>query len=366
MKKIFQISLIIASIFALSSCDKKYDDITSDDGFKGVFVRNEAGSISYYNQKDKTVNTGIYNTVNGVSLASPLTAFVWQGEKGYLLMGNPSKQKIEIIDTKTFKSKGVAKDNLSNVNDLKAVSQSFVALAQGVSGDVNAGSVVLLNSQDLSIISATIKVGKNPTKLAYNRGKKMYVANTGGVGYPDSTVMVIDIDLKTVVDTIVLEEQVDELITLRLKKPIDIILDAYQNLWVLCAGDAGEGVGLAKINYGTSKVSVFPFENGNLGNGKNNLCTSASGTFIYFMKDGLYRMGINATELPTERYLKGGESNTVFDAIAVDPYTGKFYCAKEGNNGSNGEVYIFDKLGTIISDAKFIVGVAPRQFVFVR
>ncbi len=366
MKKIIQISLIVASVLVLSACNKEYEDITSDKGFKGVFVRNQAGSISYYSELDNTVTGDIYNVVNGADLGGPLTAFSISGKKGYLLKGANNDQKIETVDSETLMSEGV-QGNFSNLTDLKAVSDTFVVVAQGVSGSESSGTVMVLDSKVLSNLVATIKVGKNPTLLAYSRGRKVYVANAGGGAYPDSTVMVIDIHSKMVTDTVALEQKVDELNTLKLKKPIDMVLDGYQNLWVLCAGEGGEGAGLAKISYGTAEVRVFPFENGYMGNGKNALATSSGGATIYFVNDGVYAIGYNDTALPTEKFFtESAYKDMVFDAIGINPYNGKFFCAKDGNGEANGSVYIFDKYGFITDNTAITVGKMPRQFVFVR
>lgn len=371
MKKIFQISLIIASVFALSSCNKEYEDITSDRGFIGVFVRNQAGSISYFSEIDNTVTADIYNVVNGANLGESPIAFSISGQKGFLLKGDVNDQKIETVDSQTLKSGGEL-GNFSNLTDLKAVSDTFVVVTQSVSGSENSGSLMFLDSKNLGNNLATISLGKNPTRIAYSRGKKLYVANTGGGAYPDSTVMVIDIDSKTVIDTVVLEQKVDDLNTLRLTRPIDLVQDAYQNVWVLCAGEGVKGAGLAKINYGTHKVTVFQFENGYKGKGRGGLC-SFGGT-IYFVNDGIYALDVNDTMLPTKKFLTEADErnnpetfyrNEIFNVIGVSSNTGKFFCAKDGVDGAEGKINIFDRYG-LIMDTTITVGKMPRELLFVR
>ncbi len=356
MKKIFQISLIVASVFALASCNKVYEDITSDKGFKGALVRNQAGSISYFSEVDNSITADIYSTVNGVDLGGPLTAFSMSSQKGFLLKGANNDQKIETLNSETLISEGV-QGSFSNLTDLVAVSDTFVVVTQGVSGSENSGSLMFLDINNVGATLKTLSVGKNPTRLAYSRGKKLYVANTGGGAYPDSTVMVIDIDLKTVIDTV----------DLKLKKPIDMVLDSYQNIWVLCAGEGVQNAGLAKISYGTHEVTVFPFDNeGYIGKGRGGLSASKFGGTVYFVNDGLYSMQFDDTNF--EKFFTGDAyANTIFDAIGVNPYNGRLFCAMDGENNTDGTLSIFSSDGLSINDdAKISVGKMPRQFVFVR
>lgn len=353
MKKVFQISLIIASVIALSSCNKEYEDITSDKGFTGVFVRNQAGSISYYSETKNTITSDIYSTVNGTDLGDQLIAFSISGEKGFLLKGAKNNQKIETVDSKTLKSEG-EQSGFSNFTDLMAVSDTFVVVTQVALGSENSGSVIFLDSKNLSKALDTLKVGNNPTRLAYSRGKKVYVANTGSESYPDSTVMVIDIDTKTVIDTV----------DLKLKKPIDMVQDSYQNIWVLCAGESGQGAGLARISYTTHKVTVFPFINGYMGKGRGGL--SSGGSTIYYVNDGMYAMRFDDTVLPTKKFFtKKDYSNENFNVIGVSPNTGRFFCAKDFSNTAQDSIYIFDRYG-IEKDTTIAVGKMPRQLLFVR
>ncbi|SMO35911.1 hypothetical protein SAMN06265379_101244 [Saccharicrinis carchari] len=366
MKRIFQITLVLVIASVLVSCNKEYEDIITDTGLRGTFVRNEAGSISYYNDVDETVTADFYKSVNGADLGAPFSALSIFGNKGYALKGALNDQKVETLDATTFKKIG-EQGNFSHLTDLTTVSDTFVVVAQGVSDSENPGSVTILDSDDLSKSIATFKVGQNPTRLAYSRGKKVYVANTGGGAYPDSTVMVIDIDLKQVSDTIVLEQQDGVSSPKKLTRPVDMVIDAYQNVWVLCAGQNNQSAGLARISYGTHEVKVFKFgsEVGYVGKGKGGLAVSPGGIRVYYVNDGMYAMGINDVQLPEDKFLAEDYKDLVFNAIGVSPSTGKFFCAMDASTGAKGEVYIFDRYG-IELEKTIEVGEKPRQIVFVR
>ncbi len=146
-----------------------------------------------------------------------------------------------------------------------------------------------------------------------------------------------------------------------------MVIDAYQNVWVLCTGVNNEFAGLAKIEYGTHVVKVFQFETYD-GNGRNNLTVSAGGGVIYYINGGMCKMGINDKSLPTTKFFEENDTykNMEFDAIGVSSNTGGFYLAKDGVGGANGSVYLLDNNAIISSMTKFDVGVKPRQFIFVR
>ena len=362
--KLSHISLLFIGALTLFSCDKDYNDITTDTGFAGVFVRNEAGSISFYDEAEKTTTADIYQEVNGAGLGKKVLALTTVGTRGYLLKGQGSGQEIELFDKETFEAQNVI-SGFSNLTDLRVVSDEFVCATQGVAGDVNSGSVIIMDSLTLGN-KITLNVGKNPTRIAYDRGKKVYIANSGSETNPDSTIMVLDIVAKEISDTIALEEKIDETTTLKLKSPVEMVIDTYQDIWVLCEGINGEGAGIAKVSYTSHEVKVYPFEGTYQGPGRNGLTKSLGGGTIYFVNDGTYAMGVNDDELPSKRFFLDKPYDTMtFNAIGVNPYTGKFFCAVDRDGGGNGSVYVFNKHG-YITDVQFEVGVMPRQFTFVR
>ncbi len=377
MKKILNISLVVL-VVCLVSCNKEYPDITTDTDFDGVFVRNEGGTISFYNEDDKTVTADIYKDVNGTSVGENILAFTSIGNVGYILKGTTAAQSIEEVDLETFKTVRTV-DGFNNLTDLKTVSSKFLYATQGIEGDENSGSVIVLDSinQETPTI---IEVGKYPTRIAYNRGKKLYVANSGTGEYTESTVMVIDITQKSVIDIVELEQKVDETTTNKLKTPVEMVIDMHQDLWVLCkgvlneAGDAVVNAGLAKVSYIDNSVTVFPFQNGYAGPGRNGLVRSLGGETIYYLnngtieeENGTYAMEIDSETLPSlkDRLFKEEPYiNMIFNVIGINPYTGKFFCGMDGEADSNGTVYIFNRYG--YNDDSFEVGVKPRQFTFVR
>ncbi|MGQ1783839.1 MULTISPECIES: YncE family protein [unclassified Saccharicrinis] len=365
MKNKIHIPAILTILIAFVSCDKDYPDIISNDALAGVFVGNEGGTVSFYNERDSSVTADMYNEVNSVSLGGKLTAFSVVGNRGYILKGSAGAQEIDLVDMESFISIG-SENGFSNLTDLKAVSDQFLYATQGTVSDGNSGSVLIMDSTAIEI-GEPLRVGKNPTRIAYSKGKKLYVANTGGQAYPDSTVMVIDITLKEVTDTIALEQELDETTTLKLKTPVEMVIDGYRNIWVLCVGLNGEGAGLARINYGTHEVKVFPFVDDYVANGRNCLMTSLGGGTIFYVNDGTYAMRYDDDELPANKFFKEETyKSMVFDAMAINPYTGKYFCAVDGQGEANGSVFIFDRYAYNSENTVFEVGVMPRHFVFVR
>ena len=364
MKTISHISLLIFSILTLLSCDKDYDNITSNTGLTGVFITNESGTISFYDEVTGTVTADIYQEVNGTGIGKKILALQTVGQRGYILRGEGSNQEIELINEASFESEKVV-GGFNNLTDLKAISDQFVCVTQGTEADANSGAVLLLDSVNLDT-EISLEVGKNPTRIAYSRGKKVYVANSGSEAYPDSTIMVLDIASKEITDTIALEEIIDESTTLKLKSPVEMVIDTYQDIWVLCAGLNGQGAGIARVSYTSHEVKVFPFEGAYQGPGRNGLLRSLGGATIYFINNGTYAMSVDDESLPLNQFFPEDTYKSMnFSTIGINPYTGKFFCAADGSSGENGMVYVFNKHG-YFNDNQFEVGVMPRQFTFVR
>ena len=365
MKKIFQISLIVFIVSLTVSCNKDYPDITSEDDFFGLFVRSEEGTISYYNERNDSLTLDIYKSANGTELGNKAIAFASFGTKGYILKGEGFRQEIELVDLERFQSRNTI-EGFAYLTDLKAISDQFVCATQSTPDESNSGSVVVMDSITLDK-KITLSVGKNPTKLAYGRGKYVYIANSGTESYPDSTVMVLDITTKEIIDTISIEGMVGETSELKkLKSPVEIVIDANQDIWVLCKGFDSQSAGIAKISYVTHQVNVFPFNTEYVGPGKGGLITSLLGSAVHFVNDGVYTMEIDAEELSSTKLLKEGDyENMLFNAISINPYTGSIFCAKDGEAGTKGTVLEFDRFG-YFSDNEFEVGQKPRQFWFIR
>ncbi|WP_066627456.1 YncE family protein [Labilibacter marinus] len=364
MKKFFQIFLIAVSVISIISCNREYPDITSEKGFNGLFVRNYEGTVTYYSEIDSSVTSDVYSDVNGTSIGNDLLALTLYDVRGYLLQGEGSGQEIEMINSKTFVSLGKI-GGFNNLTDLVCVSDQFVYASETTTDESMSGSVLIMDSLTLDI-NTTLKVGKNPTQLAYTRGKRAYVANTGTEAYPDSTIMVIDVTEKSVIDTVALEQELDNGSIAKLQRPVEMVIDGYQNIWVLCEGIDNVGAGIAKVNFVSHEVKVFPFTNEYVGPGKNGMVRGRLGTTILYVNDGTYSMSIDDEELPTTKFFKGEFADKVFDAIGANTFTTNFYCSEDGENGENGVTYVFDRHGYNTNDAMFEVGEKPRQIIFVR
>lgn len=368
MKRISHIAVIILAILPFTACDSSDSSLDKNSSISGVYVMNQGGTVCFYDDAKDTLSLDIYQDVNGAPLGDRLSAMSFRKDKGYLIVEKAGEQVIEVIDPTSFTSKSSI-TGLSDLTDVAAVSNLFIYTAKGVEGAENSGEVLALDAETHETL-ATIKVGKYPTRLAYSQGKKLYVANSGGGIYSDSTVMEIDITTNEVVDTIYLEQQIDDSNVLKLKSPVEMIIDANQNVWVLCKGISSEGgailnAGLAKVTYGTNIVTVFPFKNGYVGNGRNCLARSSSGVYVCYVNNGTYSMSVNATELSTKKLFKDRYADIVFDAIKINPKTGEYYCSLDVDGGvSNDSVYIFDRYGLNIKKKNIVVGSMPRDFVF--
>ncbi len=364
MKKISHISIMITVILSLVSCDKEYPAIIAESTYQGAFIKNE-GSISFIDESNSyELTADLFKVVNGSELEGELIDMSFIGSKFYVLNEVNGSQSIQQINAETFTLENTI-DGFNNLVEIQTVSDAFVYAIQQSNNESESGSVVILEGDNLEN-QTTLPVGKNPTRIAYSRGKKAFVMNTGSENYTDSSVMVIDVTTKEVIDTIALEQIVEGNIE-KLKTPEEMIIDAYQNIWVLCTGVNGNYSGIAKIAYGSHDVQVFPFEESFVGTGKYKLARSYNGLHVYFVYNGVFEMDISANKLPEERFISDDQyKNINYDAIKVNKYTGELYCIQDGAEGSNSTLYIFNIYGYTSEYSGIELGVKARDMQFVR
>jgi len=158
---------------------------------EGLFQQNNA-SLSFYSFATQKMYQQVFSAVNGRGLgdtANDMIQFSFEGKLYYAIAVNVSSQ-VEIIDGITMQS--VAQIGLFN-NGIGREPRSL-QYSNGIIYSINFdGTVSLIDMQTLQE-SKTLQVGQNPeSSLIYQN--KLYVANTGGLNFPnyDSTISVIDL-----------------------------------------------------------------------------------------------------------------------------------------------------------------------------
>lgn len=223
---------LLLIIFVLVSCKKKVDEPETthpsvlNNGMlvlcEGLFQQNNS-TISWVDFNTSGIDNTYFQTQNNRGLGDTGNSMKKYGGKIYTLVNVSST--IEVL-------------NASNLKSIKQISMVDGGISkqprQIIFNNGKAyitcydGYVDVLDTASLTITNR-IKVGENPEGLGISNGK-LYVANSGGLNYPDvdSTLSVIDLASSS------------ELLKIKIgKNPGDVIVDSEGDVYAISRGDYG-------------------------------------------------------------------------------------------------------------------------------
>ncbi len=351
-KILFAIILIVGVV--LSGCKKEKSDnpVSSVDYTNGVFIVNEgpftngSGTITFLNRDGSGIRQAIYQQANQFQqLGNVVQSMNIVGDKAYVVINNSNK--IEVVSKKSFQWL----ETIDNINQprylLSADSvKAFVSCFDDVVRVVN-----LVNYH----IETEIPVGTGPEEMII-AGNHIWVLNRGGISI-DSTISVIDIDTKQVVETLNVYPQ-----------PSGIQKDKNGNIWVMCTGrnswhpggessahlvcfDPGDYSVIKDLDFG------FPVDQNHPLKLK---IDSAKTTLFYIYTGGIYSQNINSDTLTSNPFIS--YSSAIY-SLGLDPVDDVIYFSDALDYNQNGWIYRFDATtGTAIDS--FQAGISPGEFYF--
>jgi len=353
MKNLRQ-SILLATVsltLILASChkDKKITPVTPV-VTTGLYVLNQGlfndnnSTLSFYSYSTKQVTPDIFSSANSRGLGDTGNDIEIYGSKTYVVINISST--IEVINTKTAKS--VAQIKL--FNGTKAREPRNVVFYKGnayvTSYD---GTVAVIDTAALTV-SKYIIVGRNPEQLAVANGK-LYVANSGGLDFPnyDKTVSVIDLGTQTVTKTLTV-----------VVNPQNVVADNYGHVYVLSAGDytAANPSSLAIIDDNTDTVtSQTNFDGSGMTIQGDNIyfITSAGKIEIYDAK---------TQTVSNANFVSDGTVITTPYSVNADASTGEVFVTDAKDYTSNGTLFAFDKTGK--KEYSVTVGINPGKIALVK
>jgi YVTN family beta-propeller protein len=344
------LSAIAVLSFIITSChkDKKITPV-SVSVTSGLYILNQGlfndnnSSLSFYNYTSKQVIPDIFSSVNSRGLGDTGNDIEIYGSKMYIVVNVSST--IEVVDTKT--SKSIKQIKLFN-GSVAREPRDIVFYKNNAYVSSYDGTVAVIDTGALSV-SQYIAVGRNPEQLSVANGK-LYVANSGGLGYPnyDKTVSVINLSTNTVSKTLTVGIN-----------PQNVVADPYGNVYVLSAGDyVNVPSSLAIIDDNADVVKSQTNFDGN--------SMIIQGDNIYFITSANKVIIYNAKSqtITNSNFITDGTLITAPFALAADGTTGEVFVTDAKDYLSNGTVFAFDKTGK--KEYSFTAGINPGKIALFK
>jgi DNA-binding beta-propeller fold protein YncE len=303
----------------------------------GVFVLNRGNyqennaSLSYYNLLEKVMIPDVYKSVNqGQRLGDSAEQILIYGSRIYVTV--TSSNSITILDhtgglIKKINPQGPLDEPLSPRRMAAEGGKVYVSYFAG-------HSVAVLDTTLLDI-EKTVPVGRNPEQLAI-AGGKLYVANSGGLSFPDygHTLSVINLASFTV------EKEIEVTIN-----PVRLVTSSRGDIiYLISMGNYGDiGNTLQRINTATDEVTKM---------GGGSIFTMAGDKlYVVYAQWGAPEITYTKYDaltgsVETDGFITDGTVISSPSAIGVDPLDGKIYIT-DSAYGSTSTLYMFSADGKL-------------------
>lgn len=314
----------------------------------GVYVLSEGlknmnnSAITFYDFDKGTVTPDAFLAANNRGLGDTGEDLKIYGSKLYCVVN--VSETVEIMETKTAKS-------------LKQISLSgrlprHIAFDEGYAYVCCFdGSVVKIDTATMEV-TATATAGSNPDGICVANGK-LYVANSGGLNYPNygNTVTVIDIASFTPIKDIPV-----------VINPTRIDADSQGDVYVVSNGNYGSvPMTFQRIDSQTDEVvQTFDFA-------VTNFAISGSSCYLYHFDYSTNQYSVKVMDVFTEQIVKeqfitDGTTLTTPYGITVNPANGDVYLTDAYQYTTNGDVICFGSDGH--KKFSFEAGICPSVIVF--
>jgi YVTN family beta-propeller protein len=349
--KLKYLFISLGLITVLASCHKDRIQPTPDTPTAeraGLYILNQGGighnnsTLTYYDYVTKKLTSDIFAAVNTDKdkLGDTGNDLGIYGSKMFIVVNNSGL--LDVTNAKTAKL-------IKQINIYQPRSVVFYKSNAFITS--YSGTVSVIDTTSLAIVK-TIAVGRNPEQMVVSNGK-LYIANSGGLDYPnlDKTVSVVDLTALTETKKITVTTN-----------PISITADTYGNVYVLSAGNYDDvAAGITIIDNATDVVK----SQSNLSLGYN-IPLTAYGDYVYYPTADNKIAMYNAKTQTLERANFISDATVIASpyAITVDSITGEVFISDAKDYSSNGSVTAFDKTGK--KEYSIETGVNPGKIALVN
>lgn len=346
----FYTILVLALLVSCKKKELQEPDNTPVDFFSnGVLVLNEGlfqqnnASLSWINFSNSSVNNEVFEQKTNRQLGDTGNDIIQYGNKIYVVVSVSST--IEVLDA----SSGASLKQISMEEGGIAKQPRFAAKANGkIFVTCFDGFVDIIDTINLAVVHR-IPVGANPDEI-HAVNNKLYIANSGGINYPnvDSTLSIIDPIAWSETARIVVG-----------KNPTRVTSDAQGNLYVITqTGSNSLTNRLVKVNATTNQVDTI--YNWNVMR-----MTPMNHYLILNILQGntstIQLFDTQTGTIANSNFISGSLFNTYYGA-QYNAATNQLYCFDAMNYVNGGYVRIFSPNGTAIKSIQ--VGLNPSKLLF--
>lgn len=280
--------IIMLPLFAilLVSCERGNDPSLFPAG-QGYFILNEGnylagnGSVSFYSSETGEIHNDLFTAVNERALGDIPSFLAVDGDRGYIIVNNSGT--IEVVSMLTLES-------IATLTGLNSPRQMVIRGRKGYVSSLSSNEVTVIDLDRMEI-SGNFDIGCTSEAMAI-AGDKLFSAFWSG----GDRIVITDLATEEVVTTV----------TVGLE-PESMVLDRDNRLWVLCTGGwNGEEIPrLVRINTVTCEKEAEMFFR-TVNDNPSSLTVNPTGDTLYFLDEGVRRMPVTASGLPSEAYVPAG------------------------------------------------------------
>jgi Uncharacterized conserved protein len=336
----------------LASCDSEENNIVTPLVSTGIIVLNEGSwasnnsELTYYNYGDSTAYNSFFTSKNNRGLGDTGNDILRYGSKIYITVSGSNT--IEVTDLKGNSiTQIIGKDNDGNQEEPRSLASDsgkvYVTLFDGYVAKIDTATLK---------ITAKVAVGPNPEGIAITNGK-IYVANSGGMNWPnyDKTVSVID------------EKSFTELKKINVEiNPDKVKADSYGDIYVISNGDYYlTPYTFQRINSKVDTAVVIKDFN------PYKFTISGDKAYCYYYSYGskvkkFMVYDVKNEKVLTDNFITDGTSiATVPYSIDVNPANGDVYIG-ESDGSTTGKMNCFSSAGKF--KFSFTTGINPKGVAF--
>lgn len=349
-------SIFLGILVSLAGCENYNEPVQNYSVTTGVFVvcqgnfTYDNASLSFYNSSSKQVFNNIYASANNNKILGDVAqSMIIQDSLGMIVLNNSGK--ISVISTKTFQLKYtmggfVSPRYIQIINPNKA----YVS-------DLYDTYITIIDPQNFTI-TGKISVHKTTEQMVLF-GNYVFATNWSD----ENSVQRIDCT----------KDSLEGMVQVTFE-PNSMVLDKNNKIWVLSDGgyqreSNRQIAALTRID-ATSFTVEATYSFPSLEYSPTCLTMNNTHDTLYFLSggwqssasalNGIFRMSIDATELPSQPFIYQGLK--LFYGLGIDPQTSQIYVANAVDFSQDGWVYRYQPNAAPIDSFK--CGVIPSWFCF--